>query len=204
VSVRDIKSYELLKNWGINSDLLCDPIFSTEIPEVEKTPTVAIQLRDFKTMNEDFIDRLADKVAKKFADKKIEIYSFQDEIDLDVCKRFEKALNLLNPDIKTTVFSNLTDEKIVENISKSQYLIAMRFHAIIVGLISNVKTLAINYDIKVEKIASEFELPILELHKDFKNQFEQLEAMDVLKNQAKVNLKKFDWSGFEKVINQES
>jgi polysaccharide pyruvyl transferase WcaK-like protein len=83
-------------------------------------------------------------------------------------------------------------------------LIAMRFHAIIVGLISNVKTLAINYDIKVEKIASEFELPILELHKDFKNQFEQLEAMDVLKNQAKVNLKKFDWSGFEKVINQES
>jgi polysaccharide pyruvyl transferase CsaB len=202
VSVRDVKSYELLKSWGISADLLCDPIFSTEISEVEKTPTVAVQLRDFKTMNEDFIDRLAAKVAKKFPDKKIEIYSFQDEIDLEVCKRFEKALNLLNPDIKTTVFSNLTDEKIVENISKSQYLIAMRFHAIIVGLISNVKTLAINYDIKVEKIASEFDLPIIELHKEFKDQFEKLEAMDVLKNQAKVNLQKFDWSGFEKVINQ--
>ena len=34
VSVRDKKSYELLKNWGINADLLCDPIFSTTIPNV--------------------------------------------------------------------------------------------------------------------------------------------------------------------------
>jgi polysaccharide pyruvyl transferase CsaB len=202
VSVRDIKSYELLKEWGINSDLLCDPVFSTKIPEVKKEPTVAVQLRDFKTMNEDFIDRLAAQVAKRYSDKKIEIFSFQDEIDFKICKNFEKALNLLNPDIKTSVYSNLTDEEIIEKISKSEYLIAMRFHAIIIGLISSVKTLAINYDIKVKKLATEFELPLIELHKEFKNHFEELEKMDIIKNQAKVNLKNFNWSGFEKVINE--
>ena len=31
VSVRDKKSYELLNSWGIKTDLLCDPIFSTLI-----------------------------------------------------------------------------------------------------------------------------------------------------------------------------
>ena len=29
ISVRDEKSYELLKNWNIDADLVCDPIFST-------------------------------------------------------------------------------------------------------------------------------------------------------------------------------
>ncbi len=201
VSVRDIKSYELLKKWGVNSDLLCDPVFSTTIPEVVKTETLAVQLRDFKTMNKDFIDRLAAAVVKEFSDKKIEIYSFQDSIDLEICKKFEKAVNLLNPDIKTTLYSGLTDEEIVESISKSKYLIAMRFHAIIVGLLANVRTLAVNYDIKVEKIASEFDLPIIDLQKEFETQFSAMKNLDLEKMQAQVNLKNFDWRGFDAAIN---
>ena len=89
VSVRDLKSFELLKSWGIESELLCDPIFSTKIQDdIEKEEKVAIQLRDFKTMNEDFIDRLAQKVSQEFSDKHIEIYSFQDAIDLEVWSKF--------------------------------------------------------------------------------------------------------------------
>ena len=67
--------FELLKQWGIDSELLCDPIFSTKIDETEKNNTIAIQLRNFHTMNEDFIDRLAQKVCLEFSDKKVEIYS---------------------------------------------------------------------------------------------------------------------------------
>lgn len=201
VSVRDLKSYELLKQWGIESELLCDPIFSTKIPEVEKTDTVAIQLRDFHTMNEDFIDRLAQQVATEFSDKNIEIYSFQDKIDLEICRKFEKALNMLNSDIKTKIYSELTDEEIISGISKCKYLIAMRFHAIIIGLLANIKTLAINYDIKVEKIASEFNLPIVGLQNDFKNQFKEIKELDLTEMQARVNLKNFNWEGFEKAIN---
>lgn len=201
VSVRDVKSFELLKSWGIDSELLCDPIFSTQIDkDVEKEDKVAIQLRDFKTMNDDFIDRLAEKVTKEFSGKKIEIYSFQDSIDLDICKRFEKSLKLLNPDSEVCLYSNLTDNEIIQNLSKAKYLIAMRFHAIIIGLLAEVKTLAINYDIKVEKIANEFSLPLIDLQTEFKDEFTSLKTQDTTETQAIVSLKNFNWTNFEETI----
>lgn len=202
ISVRDEKSLNLLKSWGIDADLLCDPIFSTKVNVNEKTNTLAIQLRDFKTMNDDFIDRLAQKVSIEFPDKNVEIYSFQDSIDTKVCKKFEKALNMLNPDIKTTLYSNLTNAEIIQKLSKVQYLIAMRFHAIIIGLLSQTKVLPVNYDIKVEKIAKEFNLPLIDLKKEFGSQFKQLKDEDRDKIQTIVNTKIFDWSGFRSVISK--
>lgn len=200
VSVRDNKSSELLKSWGINADLLCDPIFSTEIPETEKKDVVAVQLRDFRTMNEDFIDRLAQKIVSEFPNKPVEIYSFQDAIDLNICQKLEKSIQLLNSNVKVSLYSDLTNEEIVERLSQAKYLIAMRFHAIIVGLLSGVNILSINYDIKVEKISKEFNLPMIDLKKDFKNQFELLKNEVPQDYMAKVKSKNFDWSGFEKAI----
>ena len=201
VSVRDIKSFELLNSWGIKSELLCDPVFSTKIEDRGKTSTVGIQLRNSKGMNEDFIDRLAQKVSKQFANKDIEIYSFQNEIDLEVCKKFQKALSMLNPDIKTILYKDLSDEEIINKISKNEYLIAMRFHAIIIGLIAECKILAIDYDIKIEKIAAEFNLPLLDLKKEFQSQFKKLELSDIATQNAIVSLKSFNWTNLEKVIN---
>lgn len=200
VSVRDFKSFELLKKWGVESELLCDPIFSTKIQDVEKSNTLAVQLRDCNAMNGDFIDRLAQKVVCEFSDMNIEIYSFQDLLDLEVCRNFEKAVNLLNPEIKTVVYSNLTDEEIIDKISHSKYMIAMRFHSLIVGLLAQVKVLGINYDIKVEKLADEFNFPLINLKKEFNNEFDILKNEDIDEIQAKVSLKNFNWSTFEKVI----
>ena len=182
VSVRDEKSRNLLNSWGINADLLCDPVFSTKIEHVEKTNSVAVQLRYFKTMNEDFIDRLALKVSTEFSDKTVEIYSFQDDIDLKICEQFQKSLNLLNPDIKTVLHSNLTDEEIISGIS-------------IVGLISSTKTLAIDYDVKVQKIAFEFGLPVIDLKNDFGDKFQDLKKMN-----NRTASKAFDWNGFLRTI----
>jgi len=203
VSVRDVKSFELLKKWGVNTELLCDPIFSAEVPEIEKTNTLAIQLRDWKNMNEDFIDRLAHLVVNNFSDMDIDIYSFQDSIDLEVCQKFEKAVKLLNSDIKTKIFTGLTDEETIQNLARAKYMIAMRFHALIVGLISGVKVLGINYDIKVEKLSNEFGFPLFELNKDFGSEIKQLCNQDLQAIKAKLSLKKFDWSSFVNVINQE-
>lgn len=200
ISVRDEKSYELMKNWGIKADLLCDPIFSTHISNTTKKNTVAIQLRNFRTINDDFIDRLAQRVCKEFKDSEIEIYSFQDSIDLEVCKKFKKAVNLLNPDIKTYLYSGLTNEEIIDKLSHCEYLIAMRFHAIIIGLLTKTKTLSINYDIKVEKISQEFNLPMIDLKKDFKSQFIDLKLQNLEQIQNKVMTKTFNWEGFDKAI----
>lgn len=201
VSVRDAKSQELLKKWGINSDLLCDPVFSTKIENYEKDNVVAVQLRDFKTMNEDFIDRLAMAVCHNFSDMKVEIYSFQDSVDLQVCNRFKQSLNLLNSDMQVSVKSGLSDEEIIEGISKSKYLIGMRFHALIIGLLAKTKVLGINYDVKVARLASEFQIPTIELRKEFFNEFDLLKTQDTDRIIEIVRDKNFDWSGFEKAIN---
>ncbi len=200
VSVRDKKSQELMQQWGINSDLLCDPIFSVNVPDNKKNKTVAIQLRNCKGMSNDFLDRLADSVSRNFSDFNIEIYSFQDSIDLDICKTFEKNLNMLNPEIKTTVFSGMSNSEIIESLSKSQYLISMRFHAIIIGLLAGVKTLGINYDIKVEKLAKEFNLPLIDLKNDFGNNFELLKSQDLSVIKDKISHINFDWTGFENTV----
>ncbi|MBR1424610.1 polysaccharide pyruvyl transferase CsaB [bacterium] len=201
ISVRDEKSYELLKSWGINAELVCDPIFSLNVQnKEEKKEVVAVQLRDFPTMSEKFITDLSNKVCENFSDKKIEIYSFQDSIDYDVCKKFENKLHEINPDIKTTIYSGLTNTQITENISKAQYLIGMRFHSIIIGLLAKCKILTINYDIKVGKIAKEFDLPSLQLKKEITNQFETLKNEQPEKIYEKVKTKKFNWSGFINAI----
>jgi len=109
---------------------------------------------------------------------------------------------MLNPTIKTKIHSGLTDEEIISELSKSEYVIAMRFHAIIIALLANIKTLAINYDIKVEKIASEFHLPVIGLQKNFEDQFEQLKSLDTGFIAQKVKEKDFNWTNFEKIINE--
>lgn len=200
ISVRDKKSKELLQSWGIKSDLLCDPFFSVEIPYVKKNKSVAIQLRNCKAMNNDFLDRLAYAVSKNFADYNIDIYPLQDSIDLNTCKIFQKNLKMLNSGMKIELHRELTNSEIIERISKSEYLIAMRFHAIIIGLLSGVKTLAINYDIKVEKLAKEYNLPLIDLNNDFCDNFSALKFQDLLQIKNQISRINFDWSGFENAI----
>jgi len=195
ISVRDKKSYELLKKMGIKSELLCDPIFSLKIPETEKMETVGVQLRNCRQMNADFIDRLASAICSNFSGEKIEIYSFQDSYDLEVCKSLKKNINLLNSNMEVEIFSELSNTEIINRIRFCRYLIAMRFHAVIIGLLSKCKVLSINYDIKVEKISEEFSLPMLDLRKDFGNRFSQL-----ISQKLPVVSKRFDWSGVEKFL----
>ena len=84
ISVRDKKSQELLNKWGIKSELVKDPIFSLELPVKNMKGTIGVQLRDFPTITESFLVSLANEISKRFSDKKIEIYSFQDSIDLAI------------------------------------------------------------------------------------------------------------------------
>ena len=67
----------------------------------------------------------------------------------------------------------------------------MRFHSIIISLLAKSKILAINYDIKVEKLSNEFNLPMIDLKNNFGNEF------SILKSQTPINISKhFDWDNF--------
>jgi polysaccharide pyruvyl transferase WcaK-like protein len=103
---------------------------------------------------------LANEVYKRFFDKKIVILSLQDNIDSDICGNIsEKLKNKVLTNIE--VLKNLSVNDVIDVISDMEYLIAMRFHANVIGIKSGVKTLAVNYDPKVEKLAKEYNLPMI-------------------------------------------
>ncbi len=175
ISVRDKKSQELLKSWGIDSELVRDPIFDLDLAQKNQNGIVGVQLRNYPTLTKDFLKSLAEEIVKRFPDKKIQIFSFQDSIDLSVCEEFARLLQKLSPQLKVEVLSGLSINDVFEGISNLEYMIGMRFHANVVAIKSGVKTLAINYDIKVKKLADEFNLPIVELNsRDFSEEFQNL------------------------------
>ena len=198
VTVRDENSLKLLENWGVNAILVCDPIYSLEVPCQEKANVVGIQLRDFKTMNYNLLQKLAMLVSTKFSDKKVEIFSLQETQDLDLCKKFEKILNSINPEIKTEIVT----DNIIERISSLEYLIAMRFHAILVALKSGVKTCAINYDIKVEKLAQDANLPLISMdaHENLEVIYNKLQNLNKDELLRFANSKSFDWNEFDELF----
>ena len=198
VTVRDENSLNLLKNWGIPASLVCDPIYSMSITSKTELNTVGIQLREFKTMNYNLLHKLALLIITKFSDKKIEIFSLQRSQDLELCKRFEHILRTFNPDIKTEIVC----DDIVHKISKLEYLIAMRFHAILIALKCGVKTCAVNYDVKVEKLASDASIPTISMdaHENLEDVYTKLANLKKDELLRFANSKIFDWTEFDSLF----
>ena len=162
ISVRDKISQELLKSWNINSDLVQDPIFSINIEPKNSKGIVGIQLRKFQGADNKFLETLADEIISRFPNKKFEILSLQDAMDLEICRDFGSKLAQKGAQ-EVEIINGMNINDVFSRISNLEFLIAMRFHASVVGIKSGVKTLAINYDPKVEKLAKEYNLPYINL-----------------------------------------
>lgn len=180
ITVRDLKSQMYLQNNGIQADLVSDPVFSVDFPTGEQEEVVGVQLRAFRSIDDAFLFTLARQVVTYFGDKLIEMYVFQESLDYDICKKFEKMLKTISPGIKTKIIHNISGNDMILKISRLQYMIAMRFHAVLVAIKSGVKTLAINYDAKVEKLAYDAFLPLLtiSIDEDMDPPFERLLQLD--------------------------
>ena len=173
ISVRDKKSQELLLEWGIKSELVADPILELELPKLNNTGTIGVQLRKFQGIDDNFLNKLAFEIKKNFSDKKVLLLSLQDSIDLDTCRKFAEILKGIG--IDSDVLYGLSVNEVIDSIVSLEYLVAMRFHANIAGIKAGVKTLAINYDPKVEKLAQEYNLPLINPEQqDFSEEFEKL------------------------------
>ncbi len=197
VSVRDDKSLELLKSWGVNATLVNDPVFSLELTPGVSEGTIGVQLRDYKTMSDILLNRLAEQILKEFPNKKIEIYAFQKSIDYKICLKFEKILKAMNPEVNTEIIHSLSKNDFIFKISHLEYMIAMRFHAVLIALKLGIKTLAINYDVKVTKLAYDALVPILTMKgdDDYDLAFSKMKMLDSKKLLQYANTKPFDWSG---------
>ena len=178
------------------------PVFSVDLPTNVTDGTVGIQLRAFRAIDDAFLFTLAQHVVKYFAERKIEIYSFQHSIDYAICKKFEQMIKTIHPKAYTQVIDSISQNDMIISISKLDYMIAMRFHAVLVAIKTGVKTLAINYDAKVEKIAYDAFLPLLtiSIDEDFDKPFERLFA---LKSEDLIEYSRnqvFEWKYFDKFL----
>lgn len=198
VTVRDENSLKLLEKFGIKSELVCDPIYSLDIKSEPQNGVVGVQLRDFKTMNQELLQKLALLIVTKFSDKKIEIFSLQKTQDLDLCKRFEAIVKSFNPDICTEI----VEDDIVNRLSRLEYLIGMRFHAVLVALKCGVRTCAINYDVKVEKIATDAKIPLISMdaHENLEEIYQKMQNLNRDELLRFANSKIFDWTKFDELF----
>ena len=198
VTVRDELSLKLLDTNKVRAKIVCDPIYSLNVSRKYPENSVGIQLRDFKTMNLNLLNKLATFIANHFSDKKIEIFSLQQSLDMDVSRKFEMILHSIKAEINTEIVT----DNIVERISKLEYMIGMRFHALLVAIKSGVKTCAINYDIKVEKLAADASIPIIPMSADidFEELYSKLHNLSGEKLLEFAASKSFDWSIFDELF----
>lgn len=158
VTVRDEKSLNLLKEWGVDADLVPDPVWNLPVGKRYPHNILGIQLRTWKTLTENMITALAKSVAEAFSDKKIFIYALQKSQDKEVCLQFEEKLNEFSPNTYTQIIAGKSPSEITASFSQLDLLIAMRYHACLIGLKYKMNVLPIVYDPKVESLADEFGL----------------------------------------------
>ena len=161
ITVRDKASQELLKEMGIESELICDPVFEIETPEVKEHYGVGIQLRNCRYLTDEFMYFLATEIASKFKNKEVKLFSMQDSADLPIIERF--ASMLTGKGIIARIHMNMTVPETIQELSKLEYFIGMRFHANLVAAKAGVKVLGINYDVKVKTLAKTIGFPIINM-----------------------------------------
>lgn len=196
ITVRDEKSLFRVRGWGAKADLVNDPVWNMELKPAVPMNRVGVQLRSWRNLSGKYLFSLARQVAINFPDKEIYIYSFQDALDLEICKKFENNLKLANPSIKTKIISGASIDEVVQSFSNLEYLIGMRYHACLLALKYGVKTFALSYDEKVEKLAKRFDIPYSELRvsDDLEDKFDKLKRLDSKEILEKAGCINFDFS----------
>jgi len=198
ISVRDEKSLKLLNDWKIkNVNLVCDPVYSIEVEQPQRTQKIGIQLRRSENLTDELFDKIVGQVKSRYYSKEIELISLQDEMDVGISQVFINKLKSVDPKINVKLISGLSNEDIINRISEYDCMIAMRYHACLVALKYGVKTLAIAYDPKVEILAKENNIPYLSVNSkenNYEKAFNDMENLSRWNLMEKAKSKKFDWN----------
>lgn len=202
VTVRDNKSLALLQNWGINAIKCSDPVWNIKLPQKKENNKIGIQLRECKNIDNNFVQELAKNVCKYYSNKEIQVLSLQNKQDLDICNQFKENLLKINQNINVEVIENTSNDKIIEDINNLDTLIAMRFHACLVAIKSNVKLLPISYDIKVKELANEFDLQTINLDSTdtIESTFEHFNKTQITYSASTIDSHMFNFKALESII----
>ncbi len=202
ISVRDENSLNLLFDNGIkNAEKCFDPVWNINVNKTVNIGKIGVQLRKFPMITDVFINKLALNINKYYSDKEILILSLQNKIDLEVCKKLKNVLNDINPEINVKIIENTSNIKVTEDISSCEAIIAMRYHACLVSVKSGVKLLPVNYDIKVQSLANDFDLICINSENDMDEKFRTFINSDIKYDETKIYNRKYNFTNLLKYIN---
>ena len=106
ITVRDRNSYNFLLNHGIKSVLCSDPVWNIGEIKKEKKGILGIQLREYKSLSTEFINRLAININRYYKDKEICLLSLQNSMDKKQCEIIKEKLINLNPKLNISIYEN--------------------------------------------------------------------------------------------------
>ena len=185
VAVRDQKSVDLLREWGLAAQLTADPVWALQakpLPPIlanalsakqSNSPLrVGLSLRVSSNFTVADVEPLARCLAEALpADAEIVPLVLQPSQDAEILKAFSEHWRALNRRITDLDLSAIErPSQWITLLKHMDLVIAMRLHCAIMSLISAVPTVAIAYDPKVSHIAEQFGLPTLNLAQERPNQ----------------------------------
>lgn len=211
ITVRDKKSQELLEKWDITSSLgsdlalLLDNLFMRHSLArrgdgaiISSEKYIVISLRKFKNNNKNLykkIARVCDRIVEDYGFK-IKLIPFQTGDNFDVAV-LNTIFELVSNKNKISVESFITDfEKLISIFHNAEIVIAMRLHAGIFSVISEIPFIPLSYMSKVNDFWREFDgievLPLNTLDVDrflkifHKIQTNRSKYVDLIKNIKKT------------------
>lgn len=196
VSVRDLKSQQILNQIWIKSIILPDPVFllpsSTSLERVGGEGLIWISLRKWYLRHEqDFIKQIILYLSK--AGYKIVFLSHSIH-QKDVLANDYLFLKDIAKKYNIEITSNISDT--LKTYKKLDFVIGMRFHSLVLSIVYNIPFLALSYWQKTEELLSDFS------HK-FKLNSKEIEFEDFIKKFSELvsaNKALFDfWVKIDKI-----
>lgn len=161
IIVRDEKSKNMMLEMGINKKIYVstDIVFNFEkTPNIKKQKKIAVSLRPWK-YSKHFIEQIAAAI-NKLIDKGyyIDFISLHKNTDEKILKQVIDKINKKN---KICLYKSNSYRQVMDRIGQSRIMIGMRLHANIFALINDMPIITINYDPKIEALATDFNQPII-------------------------------------------
>lgn len=213
LTVRDEKSKLLLETLGLPVELTCDPVWLgldenspqnriyKEFNLKESERFLSVNLRPWKGIGMLELQDLASVVNKLAGEEalKVLIMPLQHKQDKEICNDFYNTLIMINPKIDVLFLDgDYTPSEWFGLIKRSKMLIAMRFHALICGLMNHVSLFGLSYDPKVTTLLDSYSCQYITIQQWKERQL--FEALNLW--QCKLKTEKPDHLNFEKNIQQ--
>lgn len=164
ITVRDLQSQEFLKKWNINSELTTDPAWGMAIELNEKAENlkkiVGIQLRDSFNINEQKLNLIAKALLKNFNKAEFDFLIIPlQPTDIKISNKFSNITKEFDESINIAIKEGFSISEKQQIMTSVDFIVCMRYHALLSAILFKIPALAVCYDPKVENLAKEFEIP---------------------------------------------